>query len=460
MKVIVFLPDGVGLRNFAFTKFYEIGKRKDDEVIFWNSTNFPLKDDLGFNEIPVLNSKSNPLSDIYKRAKTLVELKLSYKKTKDKAYLTYIFPHSYKGLKKSLKNLFVDFLVTLNTSERGVEKLREKIFTSERKTTYYKSAIDQLKKEKPDFIFCTNQRPILAVAPLLAARDLGIPTASFIFSWDNLPKATLIVETDYYFVWSNYMKQELLKYYPHISKDQIKVTGTPQFEPHFDTSILQSRSQFCDMHNLDETKKYICFSGDDVTTSPNDEFYLKDVAQTVQELNHDGHNIGIIFRKCPVDFTGRYSSIIEDYKNVIVPIDPLWEKKGEGWNTIMPTKADLALLANTSKHCELVINVGSSMVFDFAIHNNACAYLNYKTEKVNNDTWNTKTIYNFIHFSSKPSEEAVLWINSKADIKEVILKALDSDLKIDVTKEWFKTINIENPTKASENIWEEINNIV
>lgn len=460
MKVLVFLPDGVGLRNFAFTKFYDIGKRKDDEVVFWNNTNFPLKDDLGVKEIPVLNSKSNPLSDIYKRAKTLAELKLNYKKTKDKAYLTYIFPHSYKGLKKGLKSLFVDFLVTFNTSEKGVEKLREKIFASERKTAYYKSAIDQLKKETPDFIFCTNQRPILAVAPLLAAKDLGIPTASFIFSWDNLPKATLIVETDYYFVWSVYMKEELLKYYPHISKDQIKVTGTPQFEPHFDTSILESRSQFCDMHNLDETKKYICFSGDDVTTSPNDEFYLKDVAQTVQELNNDGHNIGVIFRKCPVDFTGRYNSIIEDYNNVIIPIDPLWEKKGEGWNTIMPTKADLALLANTSKHCELVINVGSSTVFDFAIHDNACAYLNYKTEKVNNDIWNTKTIYNFIHFRSKPSEEAVLWINSKADIKEVVLKALDSDLKIDVTKEWFKTINIENPTKASENIWEEINNIV
>jgi hypothetical protein len=35
---------------------------------------------------------------------------------------------------------------------------------------------------------------------LLAAQQLGIPTATFIFSWDNLPKATMVVETDYYFV--------------------------------------------------------------------------------------------------------------------------------------------------------------------------------------------------------------------------------------------------------------------
>jgi hypothetical protein len=36
-----------------------------------------------------------------------------------------------------------------------------------------------------------------------AAQELGIPTATFIFSWDNLPKATLVLEPDYYFVWSD-----------------------------------------------------------------------------------------------------------------------------------------------------------------------------------------------------------------------------------------------------------------
>jgi hypothetical protein len=44
---------------------------------------------------------------------------------------------------------------------------------------------------------------------LLAAQQLGIPTATFIFSWDNLPKATMVVETDYYFV-GDHMKLELL----------------------------------------------------------------------------------------------------------------------------------------------------------------------------------------------------------------------------------------------------------
>ena len=69
---------------------------------------------------------------------------------------------------------------------------------------------------------------------MLAARDLNIPTAVFIFSWDNLPKGMLVVEADYYFVWSTHMKNELLYYYSNIKESQIRITGSPQFEGHFD----------------------------------------------------------------------------------------------------------------------------------------------------------------------------------------------------------------------------------
>ena len=31
-KIFIFLPDGVGLRNFAFTRFNEIGKQKGYEI--------------------------------------------------------------------------------------------------------------------------------------------------------------------------------------------------------------------------------------------------------------------------------------------------------------------------------------------------------------------------------------------------------------------------------------------
>ncbi len=62
-KIFIFLPDGIGLRNFAYSKFYNIGKNENFDIVFWNNTLFPLAD-LGFKEIKIINSKSHPLTDI------------------------------------------------------------------------------------------------------------------------------------------------------------------------------------------------------------------------------------------------------------------------------------------------------------------------------------------------------------------------------------------------------------
>ena len=44
---------------------------------------------------------------------------------------------------------------------------------------------------------------------MLAAKSLGIPTATFIFSWDNLSsKGRIAAPFDYYLVWSEHMGDE------------------------------------------------------------------------------------------------------------------------------------------------------------------------------------------------------------------------------------------------------------
>ena len=54
-----------------------------------------------------------------------------------------------------------------------------------------------------------------------------------------------VVETDYYCVWSDHMKREVLQYYPFVKENQVFVTGTPQFEPHYDNSLkTKSRRLF------------------------------------------------------------------------------------------------------------------------------------------------------------------------------------------------------------------------
>ena len=159
-----------------------------------------------------------------------------------------------------------------------------------------------------------------------------------------------VVETDYYCVWSDHMKAQLLQYYPFVKESQIFITGTPQFEPHYNKSLFTTREAFFKKYQLDNNKRYICFSGDDETTSPLDQYYLEDLAKAVRDLNKRGYNLGVIYRKCPVDLTSRYDEVLEVYKDIITSIDPIWNAVGNMWNQVMPTKEDVALLVNVCLH--------------------------------------------------------------------------------------------------------------
>ena len=347
------------------------------------------------------------------------------------------------------------------STTNGIEKIRKAIFYFERKTSYYKDCLEVLKNEKPDFVFCTNQRTTLALAPILAAQELNIPTGTFIFSWDNLPKATLVLEPNYYFVWSDYMKMELMKYYPFITENQILITGTPQFEMHNCEQYSVSKNDFFVENNLDSSKKYICYSGDDITTSPNDPIYLEDTAKAVIALNHKGFQLGIIFRRCPVDYSDRFNLVLEKYKDIIVAIDPKWEKTGIAWNSILPTKEDMFLQMNTIEHSEMVINLGSSMVFDYVAFDKPCAYIHYDIPDSFERNRSVKDIYNFVHFRSIPSRDAVLWINSPEEIASVILQGLEQkEVIVKNAQDWFEKINLHPTNEASKRILKAIEEIM
>ncbi|MDX1471952.1 MAG: UDP-glycosyltransferase, partial [Flavobacteriaceae bacterium] len=373
-KILVIIPDGVSLRNFLFTDFPRKAKETGLDIVYWNMTGFDIAAE-GKKEIK-LKPRPRALTDLLKRAKIIAELEHFKEKFDDKIYDKYKFPASGKGFKNKIKNLIVSRLVRTYRGEEGLQVLRNRLADSERKSVYYRECKKMLKEEKPDLVFCANQRPVNAIAPIMASKDLGIPTACFIFSWDNLPKATKVIECDHYFVWSKYMQEELIKYYPHINREQVKITGTPQFEIHYNYEVLLNRSEFFKNYHLDVEKKYLCFSGDDITTSPHDEVFLRDVAETVRKLNGKGEKLGIIFRRCPVDFSGRYDEVLSEYSEEITAIDPKWSGGMDSWDAVMPTREDMMLQTNIIFHSFLVINIASSMVFDFVARQKPCAYVN------------------------------------------------------------------------------------
>jgi hypothetical protein len=128
---------------------------------------------------------------------------------------------------------------------------------------------DQLAELAPDVLFCTHQRPPRVLPPTLAARQLHIPTATFVFSWDNLSsKGRIAAPFDHYLVWSDHMAAELHRNYTGIGPERIHELGTPQFDPYADGSAIWSRDELCGLLGVDPGRPLICYSGGVHATCP------------------------------------------------------------------------------------------------------------------------------------------------------------------------------------------------
>ncbi|MCI0535156.1 MAG: hypothetical protein L0Z50_08000, partial [Verrucomicrobiales bacterium] len=288
---------------------------------------------------------------------------------------------------------------------------------------HYTKAFEQrLSRLQPDVLFCTHQRSLKAVPAMVAAKKCGIPSATFIYSWDNVPKSRMPVQTDHYLVWSNFMKEEMLAYYPGTTKAQMKVVGTPQFEHYFNDALAQSRETFLGALGLNASGPVVCFSGDDTATSPNDALYLADLAKAVRTIDPTTRP-QILFRRCPVDGTKRYDNTLRQYPEIVV-CDPLWIDTGVGdFREVVPLREDIALLANLMRYCDLIVNVGSTMAMDMAIFDKPAIYLAYNLPAPA-IPWDHNVTYSLPHFRTVHELQPVYWARSAGELAPLVRHAL------------------------------------
>ncbi len=460
MKLAILIFDGVGIRNFAFSRFFSVAKKEKINIQYWNRTPFRIQENLHLPEVRLPAEPLHPLIDTIKSIRQWGHVRQLAKQTGKKEYLYGIKGANPQRLNAKIKLQLVKAVSPFFATGKRRFWLERQMERLAKKTTYYQQVKKLMEQEKPGIVLLTHQRPLAALEPVLAARELGIPTVGFIFSWDNLPKATINVKTDYYLVWSDYMKEEMKRYYPEIPQENVFVTGTPQFEVHYDKNLLMSREDFFKWLDQDPEKKYVLYSGDDIRTSPNDEYFVEDLAKAVRVYNKRyGANMHILLRPVPVDFSPRYNEVIEKYKDVVTLVRALWKAADARWTSYFPTPDDGKMLSNLAEHCEAVFNVGSSMVFDFVAHDKPTVYMNYLTEKINNPAWSPERIYRLIHFESMPDKNAVLWAKSSHDLLPVLERIMRKDYSLKATRRWYEKINVPPPQLASQRIIEQLKQI-
>ena len=444
-RILLFVPDGVGIRNYLYS---DVFKHEQFEVVLLHDFPKIVIDDLAL-DLPIKSEIRVPsyregivekfLRELIHRVRIIRNVR-----TQDNPSIYRFWKRSGSGLTHRIFYGLIKGIAPLIRTYNGVLGLERRYTKSVKANSGYQAIKRQIEELSVDQVFCTHQRAIKATPVMLAARELGLKTSTVIYSWDNLPKARLPFRADTYFLWSEVMVEHMQVFYPEIPREKLVISGSPQFEFYQNSEIIIDRELFFRQNGLDPDRRIICFSGDDVRTSPYDPDYLRDLAQQVTDSGLNSE-FQILLRRCPVDLSGRYQDVVSQFPDLIVEVPPKWREDVKEWSAVYPEKVDVGLLTNLAYHADVVVNLGSTMAFDFGMFNKPCIFINYDQPHAQN--WSVKAIYQYEHFRSMPAEDCVWWWNDKNGIIQLLNKVKAGDS----TKiyNWYQVINTPG---ASENI--------
>lgn len=451
MKCILLIPDGVAIRNFVCSRFSELLSRTGD-VVGWHA----------LNEAVISQARERLDNQVTWEPLPPYREGLAERILRQGKLYSQLFWQRDSGLDHLLKmmrprgrlaNRAVGYAAKLvgraYASRDGVARIDALHARACLRSPYLRAFEAYLAATRPDVVFCTHQRASRAVPAMLAARKLGIPTATFIYSWDNLPKGRMAVHADHFLVWGDVMKNQLLRYYPEVEPERVHVVGTPQFEHYTDDALIRPRDEFLSSVGLDPSRPVVCFSGDDVTTSPHDPTYLGDLAAALRELPAETRP-QILFRRCPVDRSDRYDGTLRHYPEIAVS-DPIWVAVREGdWTQVVATADDVALLANVVRHCDLVVNLGSTMAMDFATQGKPAIYVRYEAAGADLG-WSIHEVYSLPHFGPVHELNPVYWADSPRELGPLVMRALQNPAeKAGARRAWLESHVRQPMDRASE----------
>jgi len=368
-KLGLVITDGVGYRNFILSDFLMAAKAHFDEVIIFSY--LPKEAYKGLDQkIIVLDAlEESFITWFFRKAKEIAHLKRNRHNNhgiQDNLKTNYNRNWSTRGI----ATRFIYFMTHFFNSENSIGAFERLQFWSFQKSTEAINNKKLLEKNPCNLLFFTHQRPPF-IAPLVAvAQRMNLPTAAFIFSWDNLAsKGRMAASFDHYLVWSEQMKMDLQQFYPKVPTPKISIVGTPQFAPYSMPIYMASKEQFIQKFGLNTGLKTLCYSCGDVSTSPNDPYYISLIAGAIE--NNQLPKCNLLVRTSPAETPGRFDVLKNEYPWIKWNI-PEWTQlrssHQEAWSQRIPSVQDLIDLKSILAYSDVNINMLSTMSLDFMLH--------------------------------------------------------------------------------------------
>ncbi len=346
----------------------------------------------------------------------------------------------------------ISYPLANRTGLRALSKI-ERASSRALKTT--EEYINLYKKLQPGLVFNgSHVHSRVATQAVQAAQWLKIPTATFIFSWDNLTsQGRIMLPYDYFIVWNEALKKQLLEMYQWIKPENVFVTGTPQFDFHFRPEFYQSREDFCAEIGADVSRPIVLYTTGMANHMPDEPELVEEIADILQEIG--GKNVPqLLVRVYPKDLTGRFDKLKQRRTDILFP-SIAWKKS---WLT--PQYEDSFALINALRHSALGINVASTVSLELCMFDKPVINVGYNPPNLSPKKLRYADYYEFDHYRPLVSSGAVEVAGSVHQMREMIYQNLtepsrrEAERKALIDKMFGRTLDGNSARRVAQTLLE------
>jgi len=391
-NIIVLIPYVWGVRNILHSGLYDLLLTKYN--VFLAIPPIGVSDIINMG-IP----KDHIISIVIPKTSRLIRfLFLALKKAHRQEKFTnsdFIFSKWYK--KDSIEKLSIGkilvYILSFLFSWKSFFSFGEKLL--------HKLYVNQLQKEKKVEIIKINPIAVLSTNfvsnwewPILFfLQDLGITTATHILSFDNLTSRGYLPLRGFtqYYSWQNNMSNELIKFH-QINPKNIIITGTPQFDFHVSTSFVWDKHKTAQILKLDPKKPYIVYCSNHYKHTPGEAKLILFLIKKLREIDRFS-DIQWVIRLHPLDRFSRWENIFKTETGIRISHPWMRDDSNSFW--AIPSKDEIALLGNTLRYAQVVINMASTITLDSCVVDTPVICVGFHPDKGSEED----KYYHDVHFS-------------------------------------------------------------
>jgi hypothetical protein len=221
---------------------------------------------------------------------------------------------------------------------------------------------------------------------------------------------------DYYLVWNDKLKVQLLEMYRNIQPEKVFITGTPQFDFHFRPEFYQDREEFCAEAGADPNRPIVLYTTGMANHMPGEPEIVEGIADMLRDIAGT-RSPQLLVRVYPKDLTDRFKYLRS--RPDILFQKTVWQKS---WLT--PKYEDSFGLVNALRHCDLGINIASTVSLELCMFDKPVINVGYNPPSVPTGEHRFLEFYVFDHYRPLVTVGAVQVAKSAREMREMIENSL------------------------------------